>query len=100
MDLVFIPAYSFLMICIVSLSDNRIWGRVLLCTIILGALFDYLEDFSFARYLIIYNDHLPYVTACSTTLKCRLLAFNGIACLWMLIQGGIKETRAYTNKSG
>ena len=84
LDMIFPIVYSLLMFSMINLAQwhrNRQW---LPTTIRLGALFDYAEDFSFARYLHTDMDGYAVATGIFTTLKTCLLIFNALTCLYVL----------------
>jgi hypothetical protein len=86
LDIVFPVVYSLLMLSIVELWAVKWSRKILIFSIIAGALADYLEDFSFALFLKTHANAFAGLTAFFTTLKTCLLIFNGICCIEILLR--------------
>lgn len=84
LDMVFPIVYTLLMLtCVQLVQPPR--RTVFLTAIYAGALFDYLEDFSFALFLKTHADWLTSSTALFTTLKSILFPLNLLTALVLLV---------------
>ena len=86
LDLVFPVVYTLLFMSCLQVCTSRLLYRVLAIVIIMGAVFDYLEDLSFATYLLGAGDGIATVVSYFTTIKTALIIANGfIALCWILV---------------
>ena len=84
LDMVFPIVYTLLMLTGVQLVQPP-RKTVFLVAIFAGALFDYLEDFSFALFLKTHADWLASSTALFTTLKSILFPLNLLTAFVLLV---------------
>ena len=91
LDMAFPIVYSLLMLSILDLWEKT-WGKkVLVLSIIVAALTDYLEDFCFAIFLKTNANIFAWLTAFFTTVKTCLLVINGICCILILLRWMIRS---------
>ncbi len=96
LDMLFPLVYTFLMLSMISFSENIwvnkfLWIRaVLIWAIWIGMGLDYGEDFSFAGYLTNHAHGLAVLTSWFTTFKTCLLVFNGVSSITLLLWRWLK----------
>ena len=84
LDMVFPIVYTLLMLtCVHLVQPPR--KTIFLTAIFAGAIFDYLEDFSFALFLKTHMDWLASSTAIFTTLKSILFPLNMVTALILFV---------------
>lgn len=88
LDMLFPLVYSLLVASIINLNNIRRGRRILIAAIVIGALLDYGEDFSFAIYLNTDAEPLAHLTSIFTTFKTFFFVFNlllgSVLLLWWL----------------
>jgi hypothetical protein len=85
LDMAFPVVYSLLFCSSLGLVQTGKWKKALIWMIILGAGFDYLEDFSFLSYLLSDADAFAVITAVATTMKSILFGLNILVCILMIV---------------
>ncbi|AEV99473.1 hypothetical protein A4D02_26905 [Niastella koreensis] len=86
LDLVFPVVYTLLFMSCLQVCTHLKLYRILAVVIVMGAIFDYLEDLSFATYLLGAGDGIATVVSYFTTIKTILLIANiFMALIWILV---------------
>jgi hypothetical protein len=86
LDLVFPILYTLLFMSCLQVCTNPQLYKVLTVVIIAGAVFDYLEDLSFATYLLGAGDGIATVVSFFTTIKTAFFIANiFMALMWILV---------------
>jgi hypothetical protein len=87
LDLVFPALYTLLFMSCLQVCTNPQLYKVLSVVIITGAVLDYLEDLSFATYLLGAGDGIATIVSYFTTLKTAFFITNiFMALMWILVR--------------
>jgi len=99
LDLVFPLIYTLLFLCTIEVFKNIAGYKYFFTLILAGALFDYLEDLSFALFLNLSKDGLAGAVAFFSSFKTILFIFNLLVAMLTLVYILFREIKKLAHKS-